>query len=113
MPEDQITIDEFKRLDLRVARVLSVERVEGADRLLKLEIDLGIERRTIVAGIAQFRAPDELVGRSIIVVANLQPATIRGIQSQGMLLAAGGRPDEVPFGLLTLDRDVPPGTAIQ
>jgi methionine--tRNA ligase beta chain len=109
---DSITIDHFKTLDLRVARILTAERVEGTDRLLKLSIDLGSEQRTIVSGIAHFRAPEDLVGRSIVIVANLEPARIRGIESQGMLLAAGGRAEGEEFSLLTPDRNVPPGTAV-
>src|SRR5687768_18501787 len=102
---DSITIDYFKTLDLRVARVLTAERVEGTDRLLKLSIDLGSEQRTIVSGIANFRAPEDLVGRSIVIVANLEPTKIRGIESQGMLLAAGGRAEGEEFSLLTPDRE--------
>src|SRR4051794_20729372 len=109
---ETISIDQFKSLDLRVARVVAAERVEGTDRLLKLSIDLGSEQRTIVSGIANFRAPEELVGRSIVIVANLESAKIRGIESQGMLLAAGGRVEGEEFSLLTPDRDVPPGTAV-
>jgi methionine--tRNA ligase beta chain len=109
---DSISIHHFKTLDLRVAKVLAAERVEGTDRLLKLSIDLGAEQRTIVSGIANFRAPEDLVGRSIVIVANLEPAKIRGIESQGMLLAAGGRAEGEEFSLLTPDRHVPPGTAV-
>ena len=82
-----ITIDQFARLDLRVAEVVSAKPVEGAKKLLLLEVDLGEERRTLVAGIAQYRTPAELVGKQIVVVANLEPATIRGVRSEGMLLA--------------------------
>lgn len=109
---DVITIDQFKTLDLRVALIVAAERVQGTDRLLKLELDLGTERRTIVSGIADFRAPEDLVGKRIVIVANLQPATIRGIESQGMLLAAGGRAEGEDFALLSPDRDLPPGTAV-
>ena len=109
---DQIGIDQFKALDLRAARVLAAERVEGTDRLLKLTIDLGTEQRTIVSGIAHLREPGDLVGKTIVIVANLEPARIRGIESQGMLLAAGGRAEGEPFALLSPDRDVAPGTAV-
>jgi methionyl-tRNA synthetase len=85
-----IDIAEFQRVRLRVASVVAAERVAGADKLLKLQIDLGDERRQIVAGIAQHYAPEALVGKQIVVVANLRPARIRGIDSQGMLLAAHG-----------------------
>ena len=110
--EPVVSIDEFGRIDLRVAVVLAVERVAGTDRLLKLEIDLGEERRTIVAGIAHLYEPEALVGRRIVVVANLQPARIRGIESRGMLLAAGGRTPGQAFGLVTVDDAIPPGTRV-
>jgi methionyl-tRNA synthetase len=80
-------MDEFLRTDLRTATVVAAERVAGADKLLKLEVDLGGERRTLVAGIAQSYAPEEVVGRTVIVVANLKPAKIRGVESRGMVLA--------------------------
>lgn len=83
-----ITLDEFKRLQLVVGRVISAERVPKADKLLVLTVDLGDSRRTLVAGIAQFYQPEQVVGKLVVVVANLAPATIRGIESQGMLLAA-------------------------
>jgi methionyl-tRNA synthetase len=106
----RITIDRFFETELRVARILSAERIPNADRLLKLEIDLGTERRQLVAGIAVSYAPEALVGKRIVVVANLEPARIRGVESQGMLLAAdaGGRPVVVTF-----DEEVPPGTRVR
>lgn len=82
-----ITLDDFQKIDLRVAKVLKAERVEGSDKLIKLEIDLGEEKRTIVAGIGKKYNEEELIGQLIIVVANLEPKEIKGIQSQGMLLA--------------------------
>ena len=91
---------------------MSAERVAGADRLLRLEIDLGDERRTIASGIAQFYELEALVGRRIVVVANLKPARIRGVESRGMLLAAGGRAPGEELGLVTLDKEIPPGTRV-
>ena len=86
---DQIvTIDEFFRSQLKTAKVLEAEKVEGADKLLKLKIEVGAETRTLVAGIAKAYTPEQVVGRTIVIVANLKPARIRGIESQGMLLAA-------------------------
>ena len=85
---DIITFDDFSKLDLRVAHVLKAERVEGAKKLLKLQIDIGTEQRQIVAGIAETYTPEDLVGKKFIVIANLKPAVIRGVESQGMLLAA-------------------------
>ncbi len=104
-----VTIEDFRRLDLRAARVLSVELVPGADKLYKLEVDLGFERRTIVSGIKDFYRPDELVGKTIVVIANLKPAKIRGVLSQGMLLAAQNGDS---LALLTVDREMPPGARI-
>lgn len=83
-----ITITDFSKIDLRVAKILSAEKVEKADKLLKLQVELGTETRQVIAGIAQFYKPEELVGKSVVLVANLKPAKIRGIESHGMLLAA-------------------------
>jgi methionyl-tRNA synthetase len=105
-----IGIDRFLEIDLRVARVVEAARVEKADRLLRLTIDLGTERRQLVAGIAASYAPEALVGRSVVVVANLTPARIRGVDSQGMLLAAD--PGSGPV-IATFDADVPPGTRVR
>ena len=101
-----LTIDDFLKIDLRVALVTAAERVEGADKLLKLQLDLGGSTRQIVAGIAQHYQPEELPGRLVVVVANLAPAKIRGVESNGMLLAAsaGGKlrlvsvPEEIGSG---------------
>ena len=107
-----ITIDDFGKIDLRVAIVLAVERVPKTEKLLKLELDLGSEKRTIVSGIAEFYEPEALVGKRIVIVANLKPARIRGVESRGMLLAAGGRGPGEELGLVTLDSDIPPGTRV-
>jgi methionyl-tRNA synthetase len=102
-----ITIDDFVKVDLRVAQILVAERVPKADKLLRLEVDLGYEKRQILAGIAQYYEPEKLVGRKIVVVANLAPRKMRGLESNGMLLAASlpdGAPvlagflEEVPLG---------------
>jgi methionyl-tRNA synthetase len=87
-PKDTITFDDFKKVDLRVATVISAEQVPKSEKLLKLQVEIGTERRQIVAGIAQHYAPENLVGKSIVVVYNLQPAKLMGQESQGMLLAA-------------------------
>lgn len=104
-----ITIEQFKEIDLRVATVVAAEPVPGTDKLLRLQIDLGEERRQLVAGIAQQYQPDDLVGRQIVVVVNLQPAVIRGIESQGMLLAAVWSED---LSLVTVDREAPNGARV-
>lgn len=102
-----INIDDFLKIDLRVAQVKVAEKVKGADKLLRLEVDLGYETRQIVAGIALTYSPEQLVGRKIVIIANLAPRKLRGLESQGMLLAASlqdGAPvlasflEEVPVG---------------
>jgi methionyl-tRNA synthetase len=111
--EEEVTIDHFKRVELRVAEVLSAEPVPKSDKLYKLELDLGYEKRTIVSGIRDFYRAEELVGKRIIVICNLRPSVIRGVKSNGMLLAAES-PSKSNFtlGLLTVDRDVPLGSRI-
>jgi methionyl-tRNA synthetase len=107
-----ITIDDFAKIDLRVARVLAAERVEGADKLLKLTIDVAEkEPRTLVAGIAKDYAPDRLIGRKVVIVANLQPRKLRGIESNGMIVAAsieGG-----PAVLAGFHEDIPAGARLK
>lgn len=105
-----ISYDEFKKLDIRVAEVKSAERVAGADKLLKLVLDDGEGERQIVAGVAQWYEPESLVGKKIALLANLQPAKIRGVESQGMLLAADVEGRAV---VLTPDQDVPPGSKVR
>jgi len=83
-----ITIDDFAKVQLRVGKVLEAERIPKADKLLRLQVDLGSEKRQILAGIAQHYSPDDMIGRSVVIVANLAPRTLRGYESQGMLLAA-------------------------
>jgi len=104
-----IDIADFGRVQLRVAEVLRAERVPGADRLLRLQISLGDETRQIVAGVAEHYTPEQITGRRIVVVANLKPATIRGLESRGMLLAA--KKGKV-LRLVVPDGDLPPGAAI-
>lgn len=103
----EISIEEFAKIDLRVALVRQAERIKGADRLMKLEVDLGSETRTVVAGIAQHYQPEELVGKRVVIVANLAPVKLRGIESRGMILAAV---DESGLAVLTVDRNLPPGS---
>ena len=105
-----VTFDEFKKMDLRVGKVLSAEKVPGTDKLLKIRIDIGTEQRTMISGIANTYTPEELIGKSMIVIVNLKPAVIRGIESQAMLLAAVVDDKAVvPF----FDREVPPGTKVK
>ncbi|MBC7342333.1 MAG: methionine--tRNA ligase [Clostridia bacterium] len=110
-PETElISIEEFARLDLRVAEVLAAEKVEKTDRLLKLRVRIGDEERTVVAGIAQYYRPEELVGKKVVVVANLKPATLRGITSQGMILAAVG---DDGLSLVTPERNLASGAKVR
>lgn len=105
-----ITFEEFKKMDLRVGHILKAERVPGTTKLLKLEIDVGTEVRQAVAGVADTYSPEELTGKKLIVICNLKPAVIRGIESQAMLLAAVFNDKAViPF----FDRDVPTGSAVK
>ena len=83
-----ISIDDFAKVELRVAQILVAERIPKADKLLRLEVDLGYEKRQILAGIAQYYEPEKLIGRKIVIVANLAPRKMRGLESNGMLLAA-------------------------
>ncbi len=92
-----IAIDDFVKIDLRVARILIAERIPKADKLLRLEVDLGYEKRQILSGIAQWYAPEDLIGRRIIIVANLAPRKMRGLESHGMLLAASHGEDGKPI----------------
>ena len=105
-----ITIDQFKTVELRVATVVSAEPHPNADRLVVLRVDLGSEQRQIVAGIRATYDPATLVGRQIVVVANLEPAVLRGIESQGMLLAANG--DGGPV-VVSPERLVPAGAVVR
>ena len=105
-----ITFEDFKKLDIRIGKIVTAEKVMGTDKLLKLEIDLGAEKRQLVAGIAESYLPDQIIGREVPVLINLEPRSIRGIESQGMILAVGvdGKPV-----LLHPDNEVPPGSIIR
>jgi methionyl-tRNA synthetase len=107
---ENITFDHFAQLDLRVAEIKDCQDVEGADRLYRLTIDVG-EERQIVAGIKQHYTKEELVGKKIVIIANLEPRTIRGITSHGMLLAAS-TPDKSSVVLIVPDKDIAPGSTI-
>lgn len=104
-----ITIDDFKKINLRVAKIITAERVEGSEKLLKLQVDMGEEQRQIVAGIGLAYDPEYLAGKEIIVVANLEPRKLMGLESQGMLLAAG---NDRPV-LLQPEQEVAPGSPIK
>jgi methionyl-tRNA synthetase len=108
---NRISIDDFMKVELRVAKVLEAEAVPKSKKLLKLKVDTGVDQRTIVAGIAEAYQPDQLIGRTIVIVANLQPAKLMGVESQGMVLAAsldGGPPTLVGF-----DAPMAPGARVR
>ena len=105
-----ISLDEFKKLDIRIGKILKAEPIAGADKLLRLEIDLGAETRQIVAGIAEHYAPEALIGREIPVLVNIEPRVLKGVESQGMFLAADDNGAPV---LLAPDRKVPPGSIVR
>jgi methionyl-tRNA synthetase len=110
--KQHITIDDFAKVDLRVAQVLVAERIPKADKLLRLEVDLGYEKRQILAGIAQYYEPEKLIGRKIVIVANLAPRKMRGLESNGMLLAASLPPDGAPV-LAGFLEEVPLGARLK
>jgi len=107
---DIVTFDEFKRMDLRVGEIIKAEKVPGTDKLLKIEVNIGTEKRTMVAGVGDMYSADELVGKKLVVIVNLKPAVIRGIESQAMLLAAeeGGKA-VIPF----FERNVSAGAKVK
>lgn len=108
-PDDLIDIQEFDRVKLRTARVLAAEKIEGADKLLKLRIEVGNETRQLVAGVARYYTPEAITGRTIVIVANLKPAKIRGIESAGMLLAA--KTGDM-LKLITVDGEIASGASV-
>lgn len=104
-----VSLEDFKKIELRTAKIVSVEEIPGADRLWKLILDAGTETKAVVAGIKSSYSREALVGKTIVLVNNLEPAVIRGVESRGMLLAAKG-PERLT--LLTVDADVPAGSLI-
>lgn len=105
----QVPFSDFKKLDIRIGEVIEAERIEGSRKLVKLIVDLGSERRQLVAGLAEHYEPEELIGKQIVVITNLERRKFMGVESQGMLLAAvvDGRPV-----LLKPEERVPPGTPV-
>lgn len=105
----QIQIDDFAKIDLRVAKVIACEKVNKSDKLLKLQLDIGIETHQVVSGIAKYYKPEDLIGKKVIMIANLKPAKLMGIESQGMILAASNGDKLV---LATVDGDIPVGSKL-
>ncbi|HSV30951.1 MAG TPA: methionine--tRNA ligase subunit beta [Atribacteraceae bacterium] len=111
MTVPEVHLGEFQNIDIRIGKVLEVERLEGTKALLVLKVNLGEEERTLVAGLAQYYSPEEIIGKQVVVLANLKPANIRGVRSQGMLLAAEDGNGQV--SLLTTDREIKPGSRVR
>jgi methionine--tRNA ligase beta chain len=105
-----VSFEDFQKIDLRVAKIVEAEKVKGSEKLLKLVIDVGKEKRQIVAGIGKFYKPEDLIGKEIAVLLNLEPKKIMGIESQGMLLAADVEGEPV---ILIPEKEVPAGTKIR
>jgi methionyl-tRNA synthetase len=111
MAEGIIEYGDFEKMDLRVAEVENVEEIEGADKLYKLTVSIGEEVRTICAGIKEHYSREDLKGKKIIVLTNLAPRTLRGVESQGMLLAASNK-DHSKISLISPDQDMDPGDSV-
>ena len=108
---ETINYDDFSKIKLRVAKIISAERVEGSEKLLKLQVSLGTEERQVIAGIGKAYTPEDLVGKSIIIIANLEPRQLMGLESQGMLLAASTE-NQGPI-LLVPDSPIDPGAEVR
>lgn len=104
-----IKFEDFEKLEIRIGKILSAEKVEGADKLLKFEVDLGDEKRQIVAGLSEFFEPKYFVGKKVPVITNLEPRKLRGLESQGMILVVDA---EKPV-LLVPEKEVPPGSVVK
>jgi methionyl-tRNA synthetase len=109
--KNRVSYEEFSKLDLRIAEILEVEKIEGSNKLLKLRVDIGKEKRQLVAGISKYYSPEELIGKKLIMVANLEPATIFGVESNGMILAASN--DKGDLSLSTIEKDIDNGSRVK
>ena len=105
-----VTFDDFMKLDIRIGTVTAADKVPGADKLIRLELDMGGETRQVVAGMAPAYAPEEFIGKQVPILVNLEPRKLKGIESQGMILAADvdGKPV-----MLIPDKEVPPGSVVR
>lgn len=104
-----VSYEDFSKLDLRVAKVLEAKAVENSNKLIELIVDIGSEKRQIIAGIAKWYKPEELIGKNIVIVANMDYKKLAGMESQGMLLAAGDQ----DIALLTIDKELAPGAKVE
>lgn len=109
--KQSIVFEDFDKIDLRIGKILEVEKVPKADKLLKLIVDLDFEKRTILSGIAEFYKPEDLIGKLVTVVVNLAPRKIRGIESQGMLLMAGN--DLGKLFCVSPEQEIEPGSVVK
>lgn len=107
---DIISFEDFKKIEIKIGKIINAEKIENSDKLLRLEIDLGTEKRQIVAGIAQQYSPEGLIGKEMPIVANLAPKTLKGIESQGMILAASDNGSPV---ILMPEKAVEPGSEVR
>lgn len=105
-----ISFDDFKKLEIKIGEILSVEKVEGADKLLKLEVDFGDFKRQIVSGIAEFYTPESLIGKKFPFITNLEPRIIKEVESQGMILAVDNNGE---IALLSPDKEIPAGSVVR
>jgi len=114
-PEEKqlVSIEEFMRLDLRVGKILTCERVPKSKKLLVMQVDLGSERRQLLAGLSQYYLPEEMVGRRVVVVANLKPALLMGLESQGMVLAASPEDGSGVPTLVSVPEGLAPGAKVR
>jgi len=104
-----INIDDFKKVEIKIGKVLSAEKVENADKLIKLEVDFGIEKKQILTAMAEFFSPDYFVGKEMPFIVNLEPRVLKGLESQGMILASHA--DGMPV-LLHPEKEIPPGSPV-
>lgn len=106
-----MTLEEFKKLDLRIGQIIEAEKIEGSDKLLRLEIDLGDEWRQVVAGIGEYYTAEELINKQVVIVANLESKIIKNIESQGMILAAEDKNGNI--SLIGPDKKITPGSKVK
>ena len=107
---DSVSFEDFKRLDIRIGKVIAAENVEGSEKLLKLQVDFGVEKRQILSGIAKFYAPETIIGKSFPFIVNLAPRMMMGLESQGMILAADNNGEPV---LMEPNKEVPLGSMVK
>ncbi len=105
-----VSFDSFKKLDIRIGKIMSAEKVENSDKLLKLYVDFGTEKRQILSGIAHFYSTENLIGKEFPFIVNLEPRVIRGLESQGMILAVDVEDQPI---LMSPDKEVPPGSIVK